>query len=172
MTLGSAARLGHDVPVKTLATIPPASGGDSEATRDWPRTRRPSWLGAIGVLSDGPRLLVVRRAESVRSPGAWCFPGGALEAGETSREAVRRELREELSVTVEPRAPLGRVRVPGHRWVLAAWDVRVVAGDVQPDPGEVQDVRWLTPAEILDLQGGLPSNARVLELWQRRRGRP
>lgn len=56
---------------------------------------------AVGVLmaSDGSFLLTSRPPGKVYA-GYWEFPGGKLEAGETVEEALRRELQEEIGVTI------------------------------------------------------------------------
>ncbi|MDB5820147.1 MAG: mutT [Rhizobacter sp.] len=56
---------------------------------------------AVGVLIDahGRFLLTSRPAGKVYA-GYWEFPGGKLEAGETVGEALRRELHEELGITI------------------------------------------------------------------------
>ena len=57
---------------------------------------------AVGVLireSDGALLITSRPAGKPRA-GWWEFPGGKLEAGETVEQALRRELVEELGVTI------------------------------------------------------------------------
>jgi len=57
---------------------------------------------AVGVLlreSDGA-LLISSRPEGKPYAGYWEFPGGKLEAGETVEQALRRELIEELGVTI------------------------------------------------------------------------
>ena len=56
---------------------------------------------AVGVLvrPDGAFLLTSRPAGKVYA-GYWEFPGGKLEAGETVADALRRELQEEIGVTV------------------------------------------------------------------------
>jgi len=120
--------------------------------------------GVIGILSRGQELLVVRRAPAVRLAGYWCFPGGHIEPGETSRVAIRRELAEELRIVAAPSHRVGAVRTDDNRYVLAVWRVQHIDGNLRPDPKEVADVAWLTPTRIRALQPGLTSTARVLEL--------
>jgi 8-oxo-dGTP diphosphatase len=57
---------------------------------------------AVGVLlreSDGA-LLITSRPAGKPYAGYWEFPGGKLEAGETVEQALRRELEEELGITI------------------------------------------------------------------------
>ena len=50
-----------------------------------------------GILKDNDKLLVVKRSENDDLyPGAWEFPGGHLEEGETLKEGLKRELFEEI----------------------------------------------------------------------------
>jgi 8-oxo-dGTP diphosphatase len=57
---------------------------------------------AVGVLvrKDGAFLLT-SRPEGKAYAGYWEFPGGKLEAGETIEEALRRELQEEIGITIQ-----------------------------------------------------------------------
>src|SRR5215475_8069173 len=68
---------------------------------------RPYLAVSAAVIRDG-RVLVVRRA---RAPAENLFtlPGGAVEAGESLNEAVKREIAEETGLTIEP------VTLAGHR---------------------------------------------------------
>ncbi|TNF62285.1 MAG: NUDIX domain-containing protein [Burkholderiales bacterium] len=61
---------------------------------------------AVGILIDdhGRYLLTTRPAGKVYA-GHWEFPGGKLEAGETVEQALRRELQEEIGVTIGPAEP-------------------------------------------------------------------
>jgi len=56
---------------------------------------------AVGVLVDAEgRFLLTSRPEGKVYAGYWEFPGGKVEAGETVEAALRRELHEELGITV------------------------------------------------------------------------
>lgn len=62
---------------------------------------------AVGVVEDSNgRLLIARRADSAHQGGLWEFPGGKVEAKETVRQALARELKEELGICVERAQPL------------------------------------------------------------------
>ena len=84
--------------------------------------------GVIGILSRGDEYLMIRRAAGVPKGGAWCFPGGHVEPGETPRKAVVREMAEELGIGVAPTIRIGAVRVPDSGYVLAVWCVRHSSG--------------------------------------------
>jgi len=61
---------------------------------------------AVGVLIDPQgRFLLTSRPEGKVYAGCWEFPGGKLEAGETVEQALRRELFEELGITIGPAHP-------------------------------------------------------------------
>jgi 8-oxo-dGTP diphosphatase len=61
---------------------------------------------AVGVLirADGQFLLTSRPAGKVYE-GYWEFPGGKIEAGETVEQALRRELQEEIGITIAAARP-------------------------------------------------------------------
>ena len=55
-----------------------------------------------GILKDNDLLLIVKRNENDELyPGAWEFPGGHLEKGETLKDGLKRELEEEIGFTDE-----------------------------------------------------------------------
>lgn len=120
----------------------------------------------MAVLQQDGRLLVIQRAQRVVAGGWWCFPGGAIEPGETPQEAVVREVREEIGLQVEPVRQVWTWDRPDGELKLLWWSVRVVGvGEAicQPNPDEVAQVRWVTPRELRALSPVLPSNLAFLD---------
>ena len=101
----------------------------------------------VAVIRKGDCYLVIKRSREVIAPGKICFPGGSIEPGETEVEALHRELREELSATVE----IGR-----KIWTsVTPWGITVhwytatpLTDDFSVDPAEVQWCRWMDKVEF------------------------
>jgi 8-oxo-dGTP diphosphatase len=55
-------------------------------------------LVAAAVVIEGGRVLLTQRKAGAHLEGKWEFPGGKVESGEDPRDALRRELREELGI--------------------------------------------------------------------------
>ena len=127
----------------------------------------PPRRGVVGVVIRDGRFLVIRRSQHVRAPGMHCFPGGAIEAGETEVEALKREMFEELGVIAEPRRLLWRSVTPWN--VHLTWFITEIAGDAEPvaNPLEVESVAWLTADEFRGLAQVLASNLEFLDAWER-----
>jgi 8-oxo-dGTP diphosphatase len=114
---------------------------------------------------DGDRVLLVERG---REPlkGWWSLPGGVVECGESLAEAVRREVREETGLEVEPagivevferimRDEAGR---PEYHYVLVDYLCRVVGGRLAA-ADDVSRVEWVRRRHLGDYritQGSVP----------------
>ena len=106
--------------------------------------------GAICV--DNGRVLLARRAHPPFE-GFWDIPGGFLDEGEDPLDGLRRELREETGLEVEPEHFLGiwMDRYGGDSAAEATlnlyWTARVVGGDAAP-ADDVSELRWFNPDEL------------------------
>ncbi|MFI6014308.1 NUDIX domain-containing protein [Streptomyces sp. NPDC051243] len=105
----------------------------------------------VAVLLRGDRVLAIRRGPAVARPGYWQPLSGKVEPGETQREAVVREVREEVGLTVVPLAKVWESETDDGRFRLHWWTARADTGEVIPDPDEVGEARWVTPQEFLSL---------------------
>src|ERR1700741_4146159 len=111
----------------------------------------------IAVVVRDRRFLLVRRANPP-DRGRWGFPGGRIEPGETVIAAVRREVREETAVTVEPIVPFTTVDVIDraddgdlrHHFVLIAVLCRWTAGEGAA-ADDALETGWFTLDEIAAL---------------------
>lgn len=111
----------------------------------------PLHVVAAVIRADDGRLLLSRRPAHVDQGNLWEFPGGKLQPGEGRGAGLARELAEELGIVVRRASPLMRVR---HRYPARTvlLDVFVVdRWDGQPEGREGQQVRWVAPRELLEL---------------------
>lgn len=119
-----------------------------------------------GVMLDAHgRVLLAQRPPGKHLAGLWEFPGGKLEAGESSECGLVRELREELGVEVEVAESL--IRVPWHygeRSLLL--DARVVRRwQGEPRSLEGQALQWCAPDSV-DLSMLAPADRPILRALQ------
>ena len=115
---------------------------------------------AVLLRGDGSVLLAQRPAGKAYA-GYWEFPGGKLEAFETPRQALARELREELGIEVRRAAPwfnqefvYPHAHVELHFFRVFAWDGELVGHDGQA-------FAWQTPGRYT-VAPLLPANTRIL----------
>jgi 8-oxo-dGTP diphosphatase len=102
-----------------------------------------------GDLTDARgRILLARRTAGRDLAGAWEFPGGKVEKGETAFQALDRELHEELGVRIHACEPL--IRVPqAYRDKRIVLDVhRVTRFSGKPRGLEKQALAWSPPAKL------------------------
>ncbi|WP_219462915.1 (deoxy)nucleoside triphosphate pyrophosphohydrolase [Nonomuraea rhizosphaerae] len=105
-------------------------------------------VAAVIVSADG-RVLAAQRAEPPALAGGWEFPGGKVDPGEGEIEALVRECREELGVTVSVGARVGGDWPLASGYVLRVWLATVPAGE--PEAKEHLALRWLGPGEYYDV---------------------
>jgi len=126
-------------------------------------------IGVGAIIVDHGRVVLVKRGHPPLA-GEWSIPGGVLEVGETLREGVIREAREETGLTVEPLELLGvfdrvlrddRGEVLYH-YVLVDFLCTPETGELRA-AGDADDARWLSAEEV----AGLPlakDTAEVIKL--------
>ena len=112
------------------------------------------------------RVLLGRRAYDPRA-GLWDLPGGFLHEDELPLDGLRREIREETALEIEPVALAGfreaivrdaESRVERH-FIILCFAARWRAGEVLLNE-ELDEARWLEPAEL----ASLPTTAGLAEI--------
>lgn len=105
-------------------------------------------VAAAAVVTPDGRVLIARRPLHLHQGGLWEFPGGKVEPGEDIRQALNRELHEELGIDVVQARPLLCIpyRYPDREIVLDVWRVDAFSG--VPHGREGQEVRWVALADL------------------------
>lgn len=100
------------------------------------------------ILNEG-KLLVCQRTRHQTMPLKWEFPGGKIEEGEQPRDALRRELEEELGILANVGDEIARIQheYPNRSIVeLRFYVVRSYLGELENRI--FREIRWADPAEL------------------------
>ncbi len=121
---------------------------------------------AAGILRDSSgRILITERLCDGPFDGLWEFPGGKIADGETSIQALIRELAEELGIEVATSQPFMELH---HEYPDRIVDIEffvVTSWSGTPAGLEGQGLRWVLPSD-LDPDKLLPADVPVLEALQ------
>jgi ADP-ribose pyrophosphatase YjhB (NUDIX family) len=120
------------------------------------------------LVLDGARVLLVRRAVEPRR-GSWDVPGGFLELGEHPVVGIKRELREETGLEIEPVALHGffldDYPEPGESTMNIYFLARIVGGTPHP-ASDVDAVAWFHRDALPD-DLAFRNNREALDAWRR-----
>ena len=121
---------------------------------------------AVMLRADGQEYLLAQRPQGKVYAGYWEFPGGKVEAGESIRAALIRELHEELGITVTECSPwLTRTFTYPHATVrLNFWRVTAWSGEIGiTAPLEHAAVDWQQIGKTATVTPILPANDPILK---------
>jgi ADP-ribose pyrophosphatase YjhB (NUDIX family) len=112
--------------------------------------------GVSAIIFDAAAAILLQRRDD---NGLWGLPGGGVEPGESVREAIIREVREETGLEVEPLRLIGVYSAPEHHqvvsypdgnvvhYVSAFFECTVTGGTLACGP-ESLDLRWFDPEAL------------------------
>ncbi|MBN1539431.1 MAG: (deoxy)nucleoside triphosphate pyrophosphohydrolase [Candidatus Thermoplasmatota archaeon] len=116
---------------------------------------RPLLVTAALILRDDRILVAKRLPDSRFEPDKWEFPGGKVDFSEHPKEAMKRELQEEMGIEVE----VGKLYdLASHVYdqngmlrhvVILFYRCTITSGE--PKPLDCQDIRWVSRDQLADL---------------------
>ena len=121
------------------------------------------------LIWEGERFLACQRPANKARGLLWEFVGGKVEAGETLQEALIRECREELDITVAPRDVFLTVihEYPDLTVRLTLFNATIAEGT--PKALEHNDIRWIHPKDIDDYEF-CPADSDILKKIKQQHG--
>jgi 8-oxo-dGTP diphosphatase len=111
-------------------------------------------VGSAALIENSEgKFLIGKR--NIFPKGMWVFPGGGVNYGETSEQAVIREIKEETGLDIKPLEliKVEEMIVPEnevHR-IIFFYKAKVIGGKEKPST-DIEELKWLTPEEIVRLE--------------------
>ena len=104
-------------------------------------------VSVAGVITDDDgRALLIRRRDTLH----WEPPGGVLELDESIEAGLRREVREETGLTIEPIALTGVYKNMTRGILALVFRCNVISGHLAVND-EVSGFQWATPEEVKEM---------------------
>ena len=112
---------------------------------------RPHYKVVVGIIWQKDKLLITKRKENGLLGGLWEFPGGKVEKNENAFEAVKREILEELSISIETKEVLDTIN---HQYshftvTISAIQCKYIDGKISLNGPE--EYMWIKPSSLNDL---------------------
>ena len=113
------------------------------------------WVVA-GVIRHGNQIFAAKRKAGGESGLKWEFPGGKVEPGESAPQALKREIAEELGISVEVRQSLGVFATPLGKYLIRLECYWCISADRQVTLTSHNESGWFNPNELQFLDWALP----------------
>ena len=113
------------------------------------------------IIKDGNKIFATQRGYGEFKDG-WEFPGGKVEPNETSKQAIVREIKEELDTTIQVQEYFDTVEYdyPNFHLSMDTFLAKVRKGTIILK--EAEAAKWLTKGS-LDTVGWLPADQTIIE---------
>ena len=102
---------------------------------------------SIALINDNDEILLSKRPENKFLPGFWEFPGGKVEIGEAPKDALIREIKEELNIDINDKciAPLSFSEFDYKEFQLLLLLYVCRRWEGEPMPMESNELSWVKP---------------------------
>lgn len=104
------------------------------------------------VLRKDGKILAAKRGKNKSMGGFWEFPGGKIEEGETPKQALARELKEELLIEAAVGEPITTTEHEYDFGIVVLSTFECELNGSSPQLTEHSEIRWLEPDELHQLE--------------------
>lgn len=129
-------------------------------------------IGAVIINTEGKIFLSLRGKGVQNEMGKWECPGGGVEFGETMKETIVREIKEEFGFVIEPLYQMAAVDhfLPDEKqhWIAISYICKVKSGKPRIlEPEKSEKIGWFSLEEMEKLSLTIPARHRLKELKTR-----
>jgi len=123
------------------------------------------------IINEKGKVLLGKRARGIAS-GLYALIGGKPDEGEVVRDAVIREVKEEIGLDFEPTLYMERIDSssdPNDPW-LVYYFIGIANGTLELEPDEVESIIYISEDELDEIEIAFDHKERLVEYFQSSRG--
>jgi len=109
--------------------------------------------GGVAIINTNNKHLLIKQSTSKPLGGQWRHPGGSFGEGESAKEGIKREIKEEigLKIKVLGNKPIYIEKIDYKPGYFGFYKASIIGGKLKIDRREIDDYGWFTIEEIKNL---------------------
>lgn len=109
-------------------------------------------IGVAVIVNQNKQVLIDKRLPTGSMANLWEFPGGKIEAGETAIDCIKREIKEELGISIKVNAHLIDIDHTYSKFslTLSVYFAQIISG--KPQSLECAEIRWVKANELYQFE--------------------
>ncbi len=118
----------------------------------------------VAIIQKADRFLFIKRSNYIdTAAGYWCPVSGRLEENETQIEALQREVKEEVGLSVKALKKICEIPSHNNQFILHFWTTEIISGEASVASNEATDFKWVTLEQMKQLHPVFEEDIQVFE---------
>ncbi len=118
----------------------------------------------VAIIQKEGTFLFIRRSDYIdTAAGYWCPVSGRVEENETQIEALEREVKEEVGLSVKALKKICEIPSHNNQFKLHFWTTAIISGEASITSNEATDFRWVTLEQMKQLAPVFDEDVQVFE---------
>ena len=118
----------------------------------------------VAIIQKEGTFLFIRRSDYIdTAAGYWCPVSGRLEENETQIEALQREVKEEVGLSVKALKKICEIPSHNNQFILHFWTTEIISGEASVASNEATDFKWVTLEQMKQLDPVFDEDVQVFE---------
>jgi len=118
----------------------------------------------VAIIQKADTFLLIKRSDYIdTAAGYWCPVSGRIEENETQIEALEREVKEEVGLSIKAIEKICEIPSHDNQFKLHFWTTKIISGEASITSNEATDFKWVTLEQMKQLDPVFEEDIQVFE---------
>ena len=118
----------------------------------------------VAIIQKAGTFLFIKRSNYIdTAAGYWCPVSGRVEENETQIEALEREVKEEVGLSVKALKKICEIPSHNNQFILHFWTTEIISGEASVASDEATEFKWVTLEQMKQLHPVFEEDIKVFE---------